>query len=123
MNKRSVAFLLMVTMVVFAVTAYAGILRLAHTDSVLASLSINGNASCEGKAVAQDRSASVALTVTLQKQATNGTWSLVNSWSDTGTGSVKISKTQSISSGTYRVRSTSTINGETVTVYSSTKTK
>jgi len=123
MWKKLVLWVLMVTISLFAVTAYAATTRLANIDKLSASLVISGSATCHGKVTAKSDNATASITVTLQKQNTNGTWAIVNSWTASGTGSASVEKTQSISSGTYRVRSTGTVSGETMTVYSAERTK
>lgn len=121
MKKRSVALLLLVAMLVFTVTAYA---RYANIRKTVVSLAISGDATCQGSVTAKSSSAPSSITVTLQKQDANGTtWSYVNSWTASGTGSAALEKKQSISSGTYRVKLAVNVDGETMTDYSPIWTK
>ena len=89
------------------------------------SLSFNGsNAVCTGTVNAYaSKASSVHIALTLQKKV-SGSWNTVNSWSTTVySSSGYLSKTQSVGSGTYRVKGVYTSGGETVTVYSATNTK
>lgn len=67
--------------------------------------------------------ASISITMTLQRQS-GTSWSDVTSWFDSTTGS-GLDLTKSYVAGTrgnYRVRAVYTVNGETITTYSSTVT-
>jgi len=105
------------------------IMRYSLVKSSLASLTINGKqASCSGLIRANDSSASVSVTATLQKKS-GSAWAFVDSWSSTGlsgAAGITASGTKTLSSGTYRVKlsGTVTINGssESVTAYSAEKT-
>lgn len=105
-----------------------GMVKLARNAVVRtcsASLAISGStATCAGTGSAYaSLASSVKLTMTLQK-CSGGSWSKVSSWSTTANSSTAaISKTATISSGTYRVKIVCTVGGESVTIYSTTKTK
>ena len=136
--KRIVS-LLMVFLVVFSfTTAFANSgrttvpqeqLRYAHTLIASGNLSIsNKKANCSGRITAFDSSASVSITITLQKKS-GTSWLYVDSWSASGTSGalgLSASGTKSIPNGTYRVKTSGTVsvNGssESVTAYSAEKT-
>lgn len=85
-----------------------------------ASLTISGStANCYSKLTAQ-KSSSLKIKMTLQKKS-GSTWSNVQSWSTSKTGtSLTLSKTKTVTSGgTYRLKVTFTAGSETVsqTVY------
>lgn len=65
--------------------------------------------------------ASISITMTLQRQS-GTSWSDVTSWFDSATGSgLELSKNYVAGTrGNYRVRAVYTVNGETITTYSST---
>lgn len=90
-----------------------------------ASLAISGStATCAGTGSAYaSMASSVKLTMYLQKYS-SGTWSNAATWTTTANSTTAvISKTATVSSGTYRVKIVCTAGGESVTVYSTTKTK
>jgi len=89
-----------------------------------ASLAISGStATCGGTGSAYaSMASSVNLCMYLQKY--NSGWTTVASWSTTVSGTTAIlSKTATVSSGTYRVKVVCTAGGESITIYSATKTK
>lgn len=104
---------------------YANLARNAVIRTCSSSLAISGStATCAGTGSAYaSMASSVKLNMYLQKK--NGSsWESVTSWSTTASSSTAIiSKTYTIGSGTYRVKIVCTAGGETVTVYSLTKTK
>lgn len=104
---------------------YVNLTRNAVIRTCSSSLAISGStATCAGTGSAYaSMASSVKLNMYLQKK--NGTtWGNVTSWSTTAPSSTAIiSKTYTISSGTYRVKIVCTAGRETVTVYSLTKTK
>ncbi|MBR1390072.1 MAG: hypothetical protein IJ567_01235 [Lachnospiraceae bacterium] len=67
--------------------------------------------------------ASISITMTLQRRPTSGSsWSDVQSWHTQGTSnSLSLEKSSSASHGyTYRTKAVYTVNGETITKYSTT---
>ena len=88
--------------------------RYANIAAYSTGLKLNGNAKVK---------ASISITMTLQRQS--GTrWSDVTSWFDSTTG-YNLDLTKNYVAGTrgnYRVRAVYTVNGETITTYSSTVT-
>lgn len=89
-----------------------------------ASLAISGStATCGGTGSAYaSMASSVNLCMYLQKY--NSGWTTVASWSTTVSGTTAmLSKTATVSSGTYRVKVVCTAGGESITIYSATKTK
>lgn len=101
---------------------YTHLTRNAVIRTCSASLAISsGKATCNGTGSAYaSMASSTKITMYLQKYGSS--WSNVTSWSTTSTSTAILSKTQSVSSGTYRVKVVCTAGGETVTVYSTTKT-
>ncbi len=83
----------------------------------------DNNATCYAKVTSQSTQ-DMKITLTLQKKS-GTSWTTVTSWS-TSKSSAKIcslSKTKSVSSGSYRVKAVLKCGSETITKYSSTKTK
>lgn len=66
---------------------------------------ISGKANCYARASAYS-SYHLYMTVSLQKQQTNGSWTTVKSWSTSGVGSCSLDKLWSVVSGYYRVIAT-----------------
>lgn len=101
---------------------YTAIARNAVIRTCSASLAIsNGKATCNGTGSAYaSMASSTKITMYLQKYGSS--WSNVTSWSTTSSGTAILSKTYSVSSGKYRVKVVCSAGGETVTVYSTTKT-
>lgn len=89
-----------------------------------ASLGISGStASCSGMGSAYaSMASSVSLKMYLQRYGSS--WTTVASWNTTANGTIAtLNKTATIGSGTYRVKVVCTAGNESVTVYSTTKTK
>ena len=86
-------------------------------------LKLNGSTFAARAVVNAKVKASISITMTLQRQS--GTrWSDVTSWFDSTTG-YNLDLTKNYVAGTrgnYRVRAVYTVNGETITTYSSTVT-
>lgn len=104
---------------------YTNFARNAVIRTCSASLAISGStATCAGTGSAYaSMASSVKLNMYLEKKS-GTSWGTVTSWSTTAASSTAvINKTHTISSGTYRVRIVCTAGGESVTVYSLTKTK
>ena len=102
----------------------AGYLRNTVVRTCSASLAISGStATCGGTGSAYaSMASSVKLEMYLQKD--NSGWTTVASWSTTASGTTAIlSKTATVSSGTYRVKVVCTAGGESITVYSTIKSK
>jgi len=104
---------------------YIAVRRNSVVSTCSASLSISGStATCGASGTAYSSMASsVSLTMYLQKYS-SGSWTSISSWSTTKSGTVAVlSSTKTIGTGTYRVKVVCTAGGESVTVYSGTKTK
>ena len=89
-------------------------------------ISSDGDASIKGYVKKTSSGDNISLTVTLQRSS-GGSWENVTSWSKTTTSpSASISKTYSVSSGTYRVKTAYSVTGdggtESGVVYSKTVT-
>ena len=81
----------------------------------------NGSTFTAKANVSAKKKASISITMTLQRQS-GTSWSDVTSWFDSTTGA-GLDLTKSYVAGTrgnYRVRAVYTVNGETITTYSST---
>ena len=81
----------------------------------------NGSTFTAKANVSAKAKASISITMTLQRQS-GTSWSDVTSWFDSTTGAV-LDLTKNYVAGTrgnYRVRAVYTVNGETITTYSST---
>lgn len=93
--------------------------RYTNTSDILAKLSISyGNAKCSGW-VTPNGTQSCTLTVKLYKK--NGTsWNVMNTWTASASGGniAALSKTVSVSSGTYKVVSIGNVAGEISTATS-----
>ena len=68
------------------------------------SIDSNGLATCSGLVIPSKSTTRTFLTVTLEKY-NNGSWAVIESWTNSGSGIASISKTgkQYVSRGTYRV--------------------
>ena len=97
--------------------------RYANISSYNTTLKLDGSTFKALAAVYAKAKASISITMTLQRQS--GTrWSEVTSWFDSTTG-YNLDLTKNYVAGTrgnYRVRAVYTVNGETITTYSSTVT-
>lgn len=95
--------------------------RYANISSYNTGLRLDGSTFKAHAAVYAKAKASISVTMTLQRQS--GTrWSDVTSWFDSTTGyDLVLSKSYVAGTrGNYRVRAVYTVNGETITTYSST---
>ncbi|MEA4894675.1 MAG: hypothetical protein VB064_05385 [Oscillospiraceae bacterium] len=123
MKKIMVTFLAVLSLILSAAPAYAAevsnhVNETAMTPNytyiwLLSSgldISSSGKAHCVGSVDASSNSYNAELTVTLQKYS-NGSWSNVKSWSDSGTGqsNLIVDKYYYVERGTYRVRTTAKI--------------
>ena len=97
--------------------------RYANIAACSTGLKLNGSTFAARAVVNAKVKASISITMTLQRQS--GTrWSDVTSWFDSTTG-YNLDLTKNYVAGTrgnYRVRAVYTVNGETITTYSSTVT-
>ena len=86
-----------------------------------AGLKLNGSTFAARALVNAKVKASISTTMTLQRQS-GKSWSDVTSWFDSTTGySLDLTKNYVAGTrGNYRVRAVYTVNGETITTYSST---
>ena len=95
--------------------------RYANIGSYYTNMIRNGSTFTAKANVSAKIKASISITMTLQRQS--GTrWSDVTSWFDSTTG-YNLDLTKNYVAGTrgnYRVRAVYTVNGETITTYSST---
>lgn len=97
--------------------------RYANISAYNTTLKLDGSTFKALAAVYAKAKASISVTMTLQRQS--GTrWSDVTSWFDSTTGySLDLTKNYVAGTrGNYRVRAVYTVNGETITTYSSTVT-
>lgn len=97
--------------------------RYANIASYSTGLKLNGSTFAARAEVNAKVKASISITMTLQRQS--GTrWSDVTSWFDSTTGGGLILSKNYVAGtrGNYRVRAVYTVNGETITTYSSTVT-
>ena len=97
--------------------------RYANISSYNTGLRLDGSTFKAHAAVYAKVKASISVTMTLQRQS--GTrWSDVTSWFDTTTGYDWVLSKSYVAGtrGNYRVRADYTVNGETITTYSSTVT-
>ncbi len=83
-----------------------------RASDVQASLSKSGaSAKCAGFIRSMSATDKISLTMTLRKKS-GGSWLYVDSWSDSGTYSVSLSKTTGgLSSGTYKLLVSGTVSG------------
>lgn len=97
--------------------------RYANISSYSTGLKLNGSTFNATAEVYAKLKASISVTMTLQRRS-GTSWSDVTSWFDSTTG-IDISLDKKYVAGTrgnYRVRAVYTVNGETITTYSSTVT-
>ena len=94
-----------------------------NIGSTSAELTISGStANCVGEVWAYSTSSSCTISMKLQKK--NGSsWTTLKTWSDDGNGSATMSESYTISSGTYRVKVSGTVAGESYSVTTGNKTK
>ena len=95
--------------------------RYANIMSYYTNMIRNGSTFTAKANVSEKKKASISITMTLQRQS-GTSWSDVTSWFDSTTGA-GLDLTKSYVAGTrgnYRVRAVYTVNGETITTYSST---
>lgn len=95
--------------------------RYANIMSYYTNMIRNGSTFTAKANVSAKAKASISITMTLQRQS-GKSWSDVTSWFDSTTG-YSLDLTKSYVAGTrgnYRVRAVYTVNGETITTYSST---
>lgn len=97
--------------------------RYANISSYNTTLKLDGSTFKALAAVYAKAKASISVTMTLQRQS-GKSWSDVKSWFDSTTGySLDLTKNYVAGTrGNYRVRAVYTVNGETITTYSSTVT-
>lgn len=117
MKKRLICWLVLLVLVMAPVGALAestGMLRYKETLRINASLKISNNtATCYG-IVAPQNQQRCTLILTLYKLA-NGNWKQVDSWgiSTTGGKKAELTKTKTVSRGTYKVVAEGDVAGET----------
>lgn len=97
--------------------------RYANIAACSTGLKLNGSTFAARALVGAKVKASISTTMTLQRQS-GKSWSDVTSWFDSTTGySLDLTKNYVAGTrGNYRVRAVYTVNGETITTYSSTVT-
>jgi len=97
--------------------------RYANIAAYSTGLRLNGSTFAARAEVNAKVKASISTTMTLQRQS-GKSWSDVTSWFDSTTGyNLILSKNYVAGTrGNYRVRAVYTVNGETITTYSSTVT-
>lgn len=97
--------------------------RYANIAACSTGLKLNGSTFAARAEVNAKVKASISTTMTLQRQS-GKSWSDVTSWFDSTTGyDLVLSKSYVAGTrGNYRVRAVYTVNGETITTYSSTVT-
>ena len=97
--------------------------RYANIAVYSTGLRLNGSTFAARAEVSAKVKASISTTMTLQRQS-GKSWSDVTSWFDSTTGySLDLTKNYVAGTrGNYRVRAVYTVNGETITTYSSTVT-
>lgn len=97
--------------------------RYANIMSYYTNMIRNGSTFTAKANVSAKEKASISITMTLQRQS-GKSWSDVTSWFDSTTGySLDLTKNYVAGTrGNYRVRAVYTVNGETITTYSSTVT-
>lgn len=97
--------------------------RYANIAACSTGLKLNGSTFAARAVVNAKVKASISITMTLQRQS-GKSWSDVTSWFDSTTGySLDLTKNYVAGTrGNYRVRAVYTVNGETITTYSSTVT-
>lgn len=95
--------------------------RYANIAACSTGLKLNGSTFAARALVNAKVKASISTTMTLQRQS-GKSWSDVTSWFDSTTGySLDLTKNYVAGTrGNYRVRAVYTVNGETITTYSST---
>lgn len=95
--------------------------RYANISSYNTTLKLDGSTFKALAAVYAKAKASISVTMTLQRQS-GKSWSDVTSWFDSTTGySLDLTKNYVAGTrGNYRARAVYTVNGETITTYSST---
>ena len=95
--------------------------RYANIAAYSTGLKLNGSTLAARALVNAKVKASISTTMTLQRQS-GKSWSDVTSWFDSTTGySLDLTKNYVAGTrGNYRVRAVYTVNGETITTYSST---
>ena len=93
--------------------------RYSVINSASLSFTISGVTAYGAATLTTQKSASMQIVMTLQKQNSNGTWSNVKTWSKTGTGTyLYLSQSKVINVlNTYRLKGTFTAGGETTTIY------
>ena len=93
--------------------------RYTNIGSAVLSFKISGTTAKGAAGLTPQRSTSLQIVLTLQKQNSNGTWSNVKTWSKSGSGlylNLTASKVISLVN-TYRMKGTFTAGGETTTIY------
>ena len=123
MKKIMVTFLAVLSLILSTAPAYAAEVSNHASETAMTpnytyiwllssglDISSSGKAHCVGSVDASSNSYNAELTVTLQKYS-NGSWSNVKSWSDSGTGqsNLIVDKYYYVEYGTYRVRTTAKI--------------
>lgn len=134
MKKRLLSMLLcsLILCMTFSTIIYASTNNNSETvqprwttlSTVNASLTItDSNAYCKTTVTTGSR-CTITATMKLQKKS-GSSWVTVKTWTGSATDAVRLSlgKNYTISSGTYRVYSTVSANGETATAISASKTK
>lgn len=124
MKKRLICWLVLLVLVMAPVGALAesvGVLRYENVKRINASLKISDStAICTGVLIPQGTQR-CTLILTLYKM-TNGSWTKVDSWgiSTTGGKIAELTKTKTVSRGTYKVVAEGDVAGETSSAESST---
>lgn len=123
MRKKLAVILLLVCLLYGGVALAKVSPMFVNIRSTSAELTISGNtANCYGGVQAYSAGSSCTISMKLQKK--NGSsWTTLKTWSDDGNGSAAMSETYTISSGTYRVKVSGTVAGESYSVTTGTKTK
>lgn len=96
--------------------------RYANIKSAVVVLGKNGKKLMPTVNVTSHKVMNISVTMYLEKNSGGG-WTSINSWSASKTGgSCSLSKTQTVTSGIYRVKAVINCGGEKITKYSSTVT-
>ena len=88
-------------------------------NSATLTYGISGITAHGSASLTAQKKTSLQIVMTLQKQNSNGTWSNVKTWSNSGTGvTLNLSCSKIINVlNTYRMKGTFTAGGETTTIY------
>lgn len=93
--------------------------RYTYIGSATLTFTISGVTAKGSASLTAKQNTSLQIVMTLQKKNSNGTWSNVKTWSQSGTGDhLNLSGSKVINVlNTYRMKGTFTAGGETTTIY------